>query len=721
MLRALVAGAAVAAMLIAAAPASANTSVVVLSSASNPFSSYTREILRAEGFNGFGTADVSQIDGGVLAGYDVAVLGDVPVTDSQANALSGWVSSGGNLIALSPDPKLAALLGLAPTGTTLANGYLRVNTAAAPGAGITGATMQYHGVADRYALAGATPVATLYSNATTATANPAVTLRSVGHGQAAAFTFDLARSTVLTRQGNPAWVGQDRDGDPPARTNDLFYPNWVDLSRIHIPQADELQRLLANLITTTSDLPMPRFWYLPRGEKAAVVMTGDDHDEEGTVGRFEQYLKASPPGCSVARWECVRSTSYVYQGTLLLSNAQAAAYEAAGFEVALHPSDGGCGNYTQAEYDEIYDEDVSEFVAFYNSVPAPTTSRFHCVSWTDWASHARVEVDHGIRLDTNYYHYPVSWGGFPGFMTGSGAIMKFADIDGSTINLYQAHTHINDEAMDEDVNQVTNAIAYLLGAATGPAGYYGLFTMNMHTDEVQSDGSDAIVAAAKARGVPIISARQALRWVEGRDGSSFGAFAWTGSRLGFTVAAAPGADGLTGMLPAAAGAGPLTGLTRDGVPVAVSGLPVKGVQYALFDAAPGRYEAQYGPPPAAAAPPSACSCANPSAARTLKVRLARRMGMRKVLRRGLVVRVRCAPRCRVRIRLTTGRGKRARVVGRASRRLRSNRSTRIVVKIRPKAARRIRRLERVRLTVRIRVSDATGKRRTIVRRVTLVR
>ena len=68
-------------------------------------------------------------------------------------------------------------------------------------------------------------MATLYSNAQTATVNPAVTLRSVGAngGQAAAFTFDLARSIVYTRQGNPAWAGQDRDGISPIRSDDLFY------------------------------------------------------------------------------------------------------------------------------------------------------------------------------------------------------------------------------------------------------------------------------------------------------------------------------------------------------------------------------------------------------------------------------------------------------------------------------------------------------------------
>ena len=32
--------------------------------------------------------------------------------------------------------------------------------------------------------------------------------------------------------------------------------------------------------------PLPRFWFLPRDEKAAVVMTGDDHGNDGTAGRF---------------------------------------------------------------------------------------------------------------------------------------------------------------------------------------------------------------------------------------------------------------------------------------------------------------------------------------------------------------------------------------------------------------------------------------------------
>ena len=35
-------------------------------------------------------------------------------------------------------------------------------------------------------------------------------------------------------------------------------------------------------------------------------MTGDDHGNNGTAGRFDIYTSDSPAGCSVADWECVR-------------------------------------------------------------------------------------------------------------------------------------------------------------------------------------------------------------------------------------------------------------------------------------------------------------------------------------------------------------------------------------------------------------------------------
>ena len=121
------------------------------------------------------------------------------------------------------------LLGLTDAVSTRSNAYLQVNTASGPGVGITAQTIQYHGAADLYTLSGANSLATLYSTATSSTVNPAVTLRSVSAngGQAAAFTYDLARSIVYTRQGNPAWAGQDRDGQEPcAAEGSVLFCHW---------------------------------------------------------------------------------------------------------------------------------------------------------------------------------------------------------------------------------------------------------------------------------------------------------------------------------------------------------------------------------------------------------------------------------------------------------------------------------------------------------------
>src|SRR6185295_4963970 len=234
--------------------------------------------------------DVSLLSPSFLTPFRVIVLGDTALTPAQVTTLSDWVNSGGTLIALHPDKQLASLLGLTATSNTLSNAYLKVDTTVGtPGNGIVGQTIQYHGTADRYTLNGATAVAMLYSTATTATANPAVTTRTVGTngGRAIAFTYDLARSIVYTRQGNPAWAGQERDGTAPKRSDDMFYgpaagdpqPNWVDLNKVAIPQADEQQRLLVNLVLQGNlhRKPLPRFWYFPQGKKAVVVMTGDDH------------------------------------------------------------------------------------------------------------------------------------------------------------------------------------------------------------------------------------------------------------------------------------------------------------------------------------------------------------------------------------------------------------------------------------------------------------
>ena len=197
-----------------------------------------------------------------------------------------------------------------------------------------------------------------------------------------------------------------------------------------------------------------------------------------------------------------------------------------------------------------------------------------------------------MRLDGNYYYWPPAWVvNVPGMFTGSGMPMRFADLDGSMIDVYQATTQMTDES--EQTYPFT--VDTLLDRAVGPTGYYGAFNANMHTDSAVHAGSDAIVASAKARGVPVVSAQQMLTWLDGRGGSTFQNIGYAGDVLSFRVAVGAGATGLRGMVPATFAGKALTAMTRDGTALAYTRETIKGVEYAFFPATAGAYTASYAP------------------------------------------------------------------------------------------------------------------------------
>jgi hypothetical protein len=580
--------------------------ILVVTNSANPFAEYFAEILLAEGLNEFTLTNLSSVSSAMLANYDVVLLGQMALSGSQVTTLSNWVNAGGNLIAMRPDKQLAGLLGLTDAGATLAERYLLVNTNNGPGAGIVGQPVQFHGTTDLYTATSAISLAQVYSNATTTSPYSAVTLRSVGPngGQAAAFTFDLARSVVYTRQGNPAWSGQERDGMPPIRSDDLYFgaktndiqPDWVNLNNVAIPQADEQQRLLANLLLSMdSDKKLlPRFWYFPRGYKAVVVMTGDDH--AGTYGgsfattRFNSFLAQSPPGGSVADWQVPRCTSYIFlsPNPCLTNDAQAASYQAQGFEIGMH-LDTGCADYTQPQLISFFSNQMAAFKAKFPSLNPQTTHRIHCLAWSSYNFPAQVSLQFGIRLDVSYYYWPASWiQDRPGMFTGSGMPMRFSTTNGAILDIYQAPTQMTDESGQT----FPNTINTLLDNAIGPLGYYGAFVANIHTDTEPEPDADAIFSSAQSRGIPLITSGQLLTWTDGRNLSSISNIVWTSGLETFSVLANTNARGLQGMVPIPANYG-VTNFTYNGAPTAYSLQRVKGLVYAMFAASNGNYSIGY--------------------------------------------------------------------------------------------------------------------------------
>lgn len=591
--------------------------LLIVTSRESGFSQYYPEILRAEGLNEFSVCDVTQLNRALLDQYDVVLLGDVPIQKQQAKIVEDFVRRGGNLIAMHPDQALTQAMGIsAANPEPLQDAYLAIEPTTKYGAGLVHDPIQFHGPATLYQIPNAMKVATLYTGSATTSPYPAVATMQQGRGIVAVFAYDLARSVVYTRQGNPDWSGEERDGLPPIRADDLFYgaadhdpqPDWVDPQKIAIPQADEQQRLLANLILllNASKMPLPRFWYLPRGAKAAIIMTGDDHDGGGTFNRFQSYLAKSPPQCSANDWECLHATAYIFDGAVTPEHAATLAKE--GFEIALHlstdckdwgedssrnPTSNGRGEKIESAVNTIYARQLAAFTTSYPALPPPTTVRTHCIVWGDYDSQPKVELRHGIRLDTNYYYWPPKWvHDRPGLFTGSGMPMRFATIQGVPIDVYQAPTQMTDES-----HQTYPAtIDTLLQNALGPNEYFGVFTANLHNDLRYSAAADAVVSAALAHHVPVVSAVEMLRWLDGRNNSSFQYLQWSGNKLGFTIAVASGGNGMEALLPARVDAGPLTSLAVDGVEVKREPRHFGGLDYAAFAAEPGHFIATYGGP-----------------------------------------------------------------------------------------------------------------------------
>jgi hypothetical protein len=272
-----------------------------------------------------------------------------------------------------------------------------------------------------------------------------------------------------------------------------------------------------------------------------------------------------------------------------MDDAVSFAFVRDGFEVALHVSS-DCLDWTPATLAGFYTEQIARFRAERRSVPAVQTNRTHCIVWSDYVTQAKVARAHGIRFDTNYYFFPPGWvQDRPGLFTGSAMPMRFADLDGTTIDVYQGVTQMSDESGQSYPFTADT----LFDRALGPLGYFGVFIANMHTDLPTEQPSDATVSSAIARGIPVVSAKQMLDWLDGRNRSSFQAVAFEGNALTFTIAAAPGSTGLTAMVPAQAGGAAIAGITRNGVAVTFTVQLVKGVSYAFFDGAAGTYTAVY--------------------------------------------------------------------------------------------------------------------------------
>ena len=321
--------------------------------------SYLGEILRNEGLNAFTTIDVAFVSPALLAQFDVVVLGDTPLNAAQVSALTGWVNAGGNLIAMRPDKQLAGLLGLTDAGTTLANAYLQVDTSSGAGS----RDRRQHDPVPRHRRPlhaerrdrGRDALLERDDGDREPRGDPALGRRERRPGGRVHLRPRPLRRLHAPGQSGLGRAGARRRRRGSAPTTSSTAPAPATCSRTGSTRTRSRSRrptsssgCSLNLITLMErdKMPLPRFWYLPRGEKAVVVMSGDDHSPSqapgGTASNFDRFKSLSPPGCVVANWDCVRSTSLRLPQRVAHAMRRRPRYLAEGFEVALHPLVGSC-------------------------------------------------------------------------------------------------------------------------------------------------------------------------------------------------------------------------------------------------------------------------------------------------------------------------------------------------------------------------------------------
>jgi len=540
---------------------------------SNALGRYLGEILLTQGLNEFQMAALSSISLEFLEGFDLVILNKASLRPSQVMLFEQYVANGGTLIALKPDKELASLCGLTSTTDTLSEGYIRLAGGLPGSEPLAAEPVQFHGDADVYRLSGAEGIASFCAGPDGPVVAPAVTRYHHQQGVSVCFAYDLVVSTVCMRQGNPSLASKETTGVRGIRRKDVFC-DYISPGCDRIPQADIHLQLLSNLVLelTACRKPLPRWYPLPGGAKALLIMTGDGEwfpkveDLRREIDEVEEFGG--------------RVTLYLMHAT----DAQpedAALWQSRGHSTSIHPD--FFGGESSAE--KVIRHDAAAYRLRFGLWPR--TVRTHCLSWVGYSEQARIYDRVGIRMDLSYVSFPS-----PGtYMCGSAFPMRFADpIDGSITNVYQQPTQLEDDILLEKKGyttaQATERSVELMRQSIER--FHEPIVMNVHPPYYCSasgwssrDWARATMAYATENAVPIYSAEQWLDFWEAREEARFENIRFRDGILSFDVRSLHPIKGITLMLPLKSCGKVLGGLRLDKKDLGYWVESVWGRRYAL--------------------------------------------------------------------------------------------------------------------------------------------
>jgi hypothetical protein len=543
--------------------------IITDSRSPNVFHRYITEILDAEGILCQDTIDMSKspLTLNLLNKYDIVILADTsPLKEEALSSLTSYVENGGGLVGLSPDPRLAPVFGIADLGTNTEEKYIKVDASTPIGSGIVEETLQFHGAAENYRVNGATVIAYIYSDDSTPTTLPAVTMYQFGKGHAVCFTYDLAKSTVLFHQGQFKYrsngENEDPDGDVIYRQNDLLF-KYLDHSKTNIPQADVQQDLLVNAVNYLAQFkkPLPRLWYYPDKAMSIVWITGDGDD--ATKKDILTYArKTHEYGGYYTLFEGAGNEFDKEIDQTLLGEGHST-----GKHVNL-----GCRKPSLRGAEQEITREIQAFIKDYGH--QPLTDREHCLNWVGWTEHAKYLAANGIRINSDATSFIVN-DGDKSYLNASGLPMKYIDETGIMIDLYQQSTTFYEKIDTTVVNESLEK-------------YHSVLTYSFHPVYSSTRLSLVETAAsnAKSKGIPMVSGDAWAKFVDARRDMKFLKVQASGAGNGVSFDIQQGGNPIkdaTILIPNNWNNRSIKGIREEGKSKQYTVSVINGIRYALFN------------------------------------------------------------------------------------------------------------------------------------------
>jgi hypothetical protein len=577
------------------------------------FGTYTAEILKAEGFNEYRIDHPASenISYNYLRHFDIVILAEGAAKPRTIQVFEKYVRSGGNIIAFRPDSSLSELFGVFFPGENISEGWIATDTSLAQGKGLSSKKMQFHGTADICTVNSGNTLAAFFTGKTAGKSYPAIVANDPGKGHTIAFLYNLPKSIVYTRQGNPLSAGKEKDGIPGLRGMDLFTDGWVDTSTNTLNQADQQMALLTNCIQDLSKetRPLPRFWYFPDSLKCLAVLDND--------GEYNNELDFEPQFRDVDSMGA-KMTLYLIKVDEV-SKSWVERWTAEGFEIAGHPDDTReAGDPRWNSMDSAIKEIKAAIASKYGLTVRTNVNHWFVWCGTDedgkqdFGAQARIEEKNGIEMDANYAVYdinsnqPLNFLGTPGYnqgnYIGSGLVMRYADASGNTVNVYQRFNAVYDQQYNEGstADGFFNCFKGLVDRSLHED-IYSFVSIKAHNNEYyfSKEPLMRMLDYAHMNGVPVWTALNLLDFLKMKDEASFSNLSWKENELGFTLhSTLTHRNGLTFMVPAEYNGINIREIHIDGAKRPFEVRTVKGITYAFVTVEGGNsYEvsARYNP------------------------------------------------------------------------------------------------------------------------------